>query len=72
MSCGFKVIMGKVNYYLDGSNDKKEELPKSVVREMKSKLQWQYYWSVAALFLLIVSVSIYFLTENYYLILVKP
>lgn len=72
MSCGFKVVMEKVNYYLDDSNDKKARLPNNVVRKMKTKLQWQYYWSVAALFLLIVSVSIYFLTENYYLISVKP
>lgn len=70
MSCGFQVIMTKVNYYLSNPDDKNEPT-KNVLNTMKTKLQWQYYWSVAALLMLIISIGSYFITENYYLVSIK-
>ncbi|CAM4010600.1 hypothetical protein [Pseudoalteromonas byunsanensis] len=69
MTLGFKVVMIKVNEHLRSESEK---LPKNIIKEMLKALQWQYYTSIMALGLLVFSIMIYFLTENYYLISVKP
>jgi hypothetical protein len=71
MMCGFQVIMKKTNYYISNPNET-GELSKDVIKDMKSKLQWQYYWSMGALFTLIISIGLFFATDNYHVISVMP
>ncbi|HFQ5236657.1 TPA: hypothetical protein ACGUS9_002511 [Vibrio vulnificus] len=71
MNCGFKVIMTKVNYFLSDESKGKDCLPKNKIITMRRHLQWQYYFSIVSLGVLVISVALYFLTENYYLVSFK-
>ncbi|WP_157772177.1 hypothetical protein [Zobellella denitrificans] len=72
MTYGFNLLMIKINYHLTNPSDKKGKTPKNTIEEMKKKLQLQYYLSILSLSLLILSIGIFFATENYYLISIKP